>query len=93
MIPNQILGIPSIEAAAPGDFVAAEERELYSQIQLAIDMLRCPACGSLNFETTLFVFYASVETMIECRNCGNVDTEMLLDDTGPLAFLSHHAIA
>jgi len=49
MIPNQILGIPIIEAAAPGNFVAQQERELFSQIQVAIDMLRCPSCGSLNY--------------------------------------------
>lgn len=88
MIPNQILGIPIIEAAAPGNFVAQQERELYSQIQVAIDMLRCPSCGSLNYQTTLFVFSTGVEKMVECRNCGNVHEEMLDDNAQDLlAFL------
>ena len=88
MIPNQILGIPIIEEAAPSGFVAEIERELYSQIRVAIDMLRCPSCRSLNHETTLFVFSAGVEKMIECRDCGNVHEEMLYDDVkGLLGFL------
>ena len=61
MIPNQILGIPIIEEAAPSGFPAQQEREFYSQIQAAIDMLRCPWCGSLNYETTLFVFSTGIE--------------------------------
>jgi len=77
MIPNQFLGIPIIEEAAPANLVAQQERELYSQIQVAIDLLRCPSCGSLNYETTLFVFSTGVEKMVECRNCGNVREEML----------------
>ena len=77
MIPNHILGIPIIEQAAPADFVTQQERELCSQIQFAIDMLRCPLCGSLNYQTTLFVFTTGVEKMVECRNCGNVREEML----------------
>jgi hypothetical protein len=94
MIPNQILGIPVVEEDAPGVFVAAEDRELYSQIQLAIDKLRCPECGSLNFTTTLLVFSASVEKMTKCRNCGNVETEILPGNVaGLLAFLSRYAIA
>jgi len=80
MIPNQILGIPVIERAAPGDFVTQQERELYSQIQVAIDLLRCPLCGSLNYQTTLFVFSAGIEKMIECRDCGNVREEKLEDN-------------
>ena len=88
MNPNQILGIPIVEEAAPGGFLSQQERELYSQIQAAIDMLRCPSCGSLNYETTLFVFSACVEKMIECRNCGNVHQEMLYNDVeGLLGFL------
>jgi hypothetical protein len=88
MIPNQILGIPIIEEAAPSDFVAEKERELYSQIRLAIDMLRCPSCGSLNYETTLFVFSTGIEKMVECRNCGNVHEEILDDNASKLlAFL------
>jgi len=88
MIPNHILGIPIIEQAAPGDFVSQQERELFSQIQVAIDMLRCPSCGSLNYQTTLFVFSAGVEKMVECRNCGNVHEEMLDDNASQLlAFL------
>jgi transposase-like protein len=90
MIPNQLLGIPIIEEAAPGSFVAQQERELYSQIQVAIDMLRCPACGSLNYQTTLFVFSTGVERMVECRDCGNMYEEALDDDAGRLlAFLPH----
>ena len=77
MIPNQILGIPIIEEAAPGNLVAQQEREFCSQIQAAIDLLRCPLCGSLNYQTTLFVFSTGVEKMVECRNCGNVYEEML----------------
>ena len=80
MIPNQILGIPIIEEAAPGGFPAQQERELYSQIRAAIDMLRCPSCGSLNYQTTWFVFLASVEEMIECHNCGSVHQEILYND-------------
>ncbi|MGO9108666.1 MAG: hypothetical protein ACLP9L_05480 [Thermoguttaceae bacterium] len=88
MIPNHILGIPIIEQAAPGDFVTQQERELFSQIQVAIDMLRCPLCGSLNYQTTLFVFSSGVEKMVECRNCGNVHEEMLDANTSELlAFL------
>ena len=90
MIPNQILGIPIIEQAAPGNFVSQQERELFSQIQVAIDMLRCPSCGSLNYQTTLFVFSTGVEKMVECRNCGNVHEEMLDDDASELlAFLPY----
>ena len=40
MIPNQILGIPIIEEAAPGDYVAQVDRQLHSEIQAAIDLLR-----------------------------------------------------
>lgn len=88
MIPNQLLGIPIIEEAAPSGFLAQQEREIYSQIQAALDMLRCPSCGSLNYQTTLFVFAASVEKMIECRNCGNVHQEILYNDVrGLLGFL------
>jgi len=88
MIPNQILGIPIIEEAAPSGFVAEIERELYSQIRVAIDMLRRPSCGSLNYQTTLFVFSSGVEKMVECRNCGNVHEEMLDDNASQLlAFL------
>lgn len=92
MIPNQIFGIPNIEEAAPSGFPALQERELYSQIRAAIDMLRCPACGSLNYQTTLFVFSAGVEKMIECDDCGDVHQEML-DDTGKLLAFLPHAIA
>ena len=77
MFQNQILGIPIIEEAAPSGFPAQQERELCSQIQAAIDMLRCPSCGSLNYETTLFVFSRGTEKLIECRNCGNVQEERL----------------
>ncbi len=80
MIPNQILGIPIIEEAAPANLVAQQEREFCSQIQAAIDLLRCPLCGSLNYQTTLFVFSTGVEKMVECRNCGNVYEEMLDDN-------------
>ncbi len=93
MFQNQILGIPIIEEAAPSGFPAQQEREIYSQIQAAIDMLRCPSCGSLNYETTLFVFSRGIEKLIECRNCGNVHEEMLEDDGGELlGFLSHAII-
>ncbi len=77
MFQNQILGIPIIEEAAPSGFPAQQEREIYSQIQAAIDMLRCPSCGSLNYETTLFVFSRGIEKRIECRNCGNSQEERL----------------
>ncbi len=88
MIPNQFLGIPIIEEAAPSGFVAQIERELDSQLRAAIDRLRCPSCGSLNYQTTLFVFSTGVEKMVECRNCGNVYEEMLDDNaSGLLAFL------
>jgi hypothetical protein len=88
MIPQQILGIPIIEEAAPSGFAAQREPELYAQIQTAIDRLRCPSCGSLNYETTLFVFTAVVEKVIECRNCGNVRQAMLYNDAkGLLGFL------
>ncbi len=88
MIPNQILGIPIIEEAAPSGFPAQQERELYSQIQAAIDRLRCPSCGSLNYQTTLFVFSTGIEKMVECRNCGNVHQEILHNDVrGLLGFL------
>jgi uncharacterized Zn finger protein len=94
MTPNQFLGIPIIEEAAPSGFPAQQERELYSQIQAAIDMLRCPACGSLNYETTLFVFAARVEKMIECRNCGDVYREMLYNDVeGLLGFLPSRVVS
>ena len=93
MIPNQFLGIPIIEEAAPSGFPAQLERELYSQIQAAIDMLRCPVCGSLNYQTTLFVFSRGVEKMIECRNCGSVHDEMLADNAGELlAFLPREIV-
>ena len=42
MLPNHILGTPIIEEAAPGDFVAQQEREVRAQLQAAIDMLRLP---------------------------------------------------
>jgi ribosomal protein S27E len=88
MLPCQFLGIPIIEEAAPSGFPAQQEREIYSQLQAAIDMLRCPSCGGLNYETTLFVFAASVEKMVECRNCGNVHREILYNDVrGLLGFL------
>lgn len=88
MFPDQILGIPIIEEAAPSGFPSQQERELFSQIQAAIDMLRCPVCGSLNYETTLFVFSAGIEKMVECRNCGNVQQEMVYTDVkGLLGFL------
>ena len=88
MIPNNILGIPIIEEAAPSGFAAERERELYSQLRAAIDMLRCPLCGSLNYQTTLFVFAAGVEKLVECHHCGNVHEEKLHDDvTEGLAFL------
>ncbi len=88
MNPRQILGIPIIEEAAPSGFPAQQERELHSQIRAAIDMLRCPSCRSLNHETTLLVFSAGVEKMIECRDCGNVHEEMLYNDVkGLLGFL------
>ena len=93
MIPDQILGIPIIEEAAPSGFPAQQERELYSQIQAAIDMLRCPACCSLNYETTLFVFSASVEKMIECRTCGDVHQEILYNNVkGLLGFLPRRIV-
>ena len=78
MSPIQILGIPIIEEAAPSGFPAQQEPELYSQIRAAIDRLRCPSCGSLNYETTLFVFSTGVEKLVECRNCGDVREELLL---------------
>lgn len=94
MIPNQILGIPIIEQAPAGDFVAAEEIEFYSQLRCAIDRLRCPACGSLNYTTTLFVLSASNEAITECRDCGNVGTEAVPGSVeGVLAFLSHYLLA
>jgi hypothetical protein len=93
MIPNQILGIPIIEAAAPGNFVAQQERELFSQIQVVVDMLRCPSCGSLNYQTTLFVFSTGVEKLVECRNCGNVHEEMLDANTSELLAFLPHSIA
>ena len=36
--------------------------------------------GSLNYETTLFVFSACIEKMIQCRDCGNVYQEILYKD-------------
>jgi hypothetical protein len=88
MIPNQILGIPIIERPAPGDFVARQEHQRHSQLQAAIDALRCSLCGSLNYETTLFVFKTGIEKMTECRNCGAVREECLRDEPGELlAFL------
>ncbi len=88
MNPNQILSIPIIEEAAPSGFAAQQERELHLQLQAAIDLLRCPSCGSLNHETTLFVFPAVVEKMIECRHCGDVRRAMLYNDVcGLLGFL------
>ena len=93
MIPKQILGIPIIEEAAPADFAAQQERELQAQLQAAIDMLRCPHCRSLNYETTLFVFSAGVEKMIECGNCGFVHEEMLEGNAGELlAFLAESIV-
>ena len=84
---NRILGIPIIEQAS-GDFVARQEQERYAQIQAAIDALRCPSCGSLNHETTLFVFKTGVEKMTECRDCGAVcDGVLHRDSEGLLAFL------
>jgi hypothetical protein len=88
MTPNQILGIPIIEEAAPSGFPAQQDRKLYSQIQASIDMLRCPSCGSLNYQTTLFVFAASIERMVECRICGRVHQDILYNDVrGLLGFL------
>jgi hypothetical protein len=84
MIPKQILGIPIIEEAAPSGFAAQQDRELHSQLKASIDRLRCPSCGSLDYETTLFVFRAVVEKMIECRNCGDVHQAMLFNDVGGL---------
>jgi uncharacterized Zn finger protein len=53
-------------------------------------MLRCRSCGSLNYQTTLFVFSRGVEKMVECRNCGDVREEMSDADTsGLLTFLPH----
>ena len=92
MIPNQILGIPIIEQAAPSGFAAQKERHFYAQIQAAIDMLRCPSCGSLNYETTLFVFSTGVEKMMECRDCGNVHEETPDAATGLLAFLPAYIV-
>ena len=85
---NNFLGIPNIEEAAPSGFASQAERELYAQIQAAIDRLRCPWCGSLAFETTLFVFSTGVEKLIECRACGNAHEEMPGKRTGHLAFLT-----
>jgi len=94
LTPNPFLGIPIIEVAAPSGFPAQQERELYSQIQAAIDMLRCASCGSLNYKTTLFVFAACVEKMIECRNCGDVHQEILYNDgQGLLGFLPSRVCA
>jgi hypothetical protein len=91
VLPNQILGIPIIEEAAPRNLAAEKEHELYSQLQVAIEMLRCPSCGSLNYQTTLFVFSTGIEKMVECRNCGNVHEEVLDDNAiGHLGFLSHY---
>ena len=91
MFQNQILGIPIIEEAAPSGFPAQQEREIYSQIQAAIDMLRCPSCGSLNYETTLFVFSRGIEKLIECRNCGNFQEERLDGSNfGHLRFLPRY---
>jgi hypothetical protein len=77
MLPNNILGIPIIEEAAPSGFAAEKDRELYTQLRLAIDLLRCSSCGSLNYQTTLFVFSTGIEKLIECRNCGNTHDELL----------------
>ena len=88
MIPYHVLGIPILEEAAPSGFVAEREPELHSQLQAAIDMLRCPLCGSLNYETTLFVFSTGIEKLIECRNCGASHEELLVDPSNQLlAFL------
>ncbi len=93
MLPNHILGIPILEEAAPGDFVAQQEREVRAQLQAAIDMLRCASCGSLNYETTLFVFTSGVEKMVECRNCGFIHEEMLPENVvGQLGFRPYDAI-
>ncbi len=81
MFLNQVLCIPIIEWAAPSGFPAQQEPELYSQLRAAIDMLRCPGCGSLNYETTLFVFRSGIEKMIECRGCGAVHEELLGEET------------
>ena len=52
-------------------------------------MLRCPLCGSLNYEITLFVFSASIEKLVECRNCGASYEEVVVDDPHQLlAFVS-----
>jgi len=88
MVPYRILGIPIREEAAPSGFVAEREPELHSQLQAAIDVLRCPSCGSLNYDTTLFVLSSGVEKMVECRSCGGVHEETLGDNVdGLLAFL------
>lgn len=88
MIPYHVLGIPILEETAPSGFAAEREPELHSQLRAAIDRLRCPSCGSLNYETTLFVFSASIEKLVECRNCGASHEEMLADDSHQLlAFL------
>src|SRR5271165_902701 len=91
MIPNHIFGIPIIELAAPSHYVSRVERELFSQLRRAIDMLRCPSCGSLNYETTLFVFSTGVEKLIECRQCGNIRQERSDDQVdGLLGFLPQY---
>ena len=88
MIPYHVLGIPILEEAAPSGFAAEREPELHSQLQAAIDRLRCPSCGSLNYEITLFVFSTSIEKLVECRNCGASREEMLVDASNQLlAFL------
>jgi hypothetical protein len=89
MVPFQILGIPIIEDGAPSDFVAQTERDVYSHVQVAIDALRCPMCGSLNYEITLLVFSTHVEKLLECRNCGGLHEEALAERFHALlAFLS-----
>jgi hypothetical protein len=88
LVPHRILGIPILEEAAPSGVVSEREPELYAQLQAAIDVLRCPSCGSLNYETTLFVFSTGVERMVECHNCGGIHVELLSDRShGLLAFL------
>jgi len=74
---NQILSIPIIEEAAPSDFPARVDRELRPAIQIAIDMLRCPACGSMNYDSRLFVLTSGVLNSVACRGCGNVRDEIL----------------
>ncbi len=94
MVPYHILGIPIREEAAPSGFVAERETEQHSQLQAAIDVLRCPSCGSLNYDTTLFVLSSGVERLVECRGCGGVHEETLGDEAdGLLGFLPQAVIS